>query len=99
MADGSWEELAGNMACVISPDRADHGMILFTPEGHVEKVHVDVVIPALHGLWGEDGTVQGLLELAGIPYVAAACWQALSAWTRPWPTPCSMQPVSPTPSG
>ena len=65
MADGSWEELAGNMACVISPDRADHGMILFTPEGHVEKVHVDVVIPVLHGLWGEDGTVQGLLELAG----------------------------------
>ena len=69
MADGSWEELAGNMACVISPDRADHGMILFTPEGHVEKVHVDVVIPVLHGLGGEDGTVQGLLELAGIPYV------------------------------
>ena len=69
MADGSWEELPGNMACVISPDRADHGMILFTPEGHVEKVHVDVVIPVLHGLWGEDGTVQGLLELAGIAYV------------------------------
>lgn len=69
MADGSWEELAGNMPCVISPDRADHGMILFTPEGHVEKVHVDVVIPVLHGLWGEDGTVQGLLELAGIPVV------------------------------
>ena len=69
MADGSWEELAGNMPCVISPDRADHGMILFTPEGYVEKVHVDVVIPVLHGLWGEDGTVQGLLELAGIPYV------------------------------
>ena len=69
MADGSWEELAGNMPCVISPDRADHGMILFTPEGLVEKVHVDVVIPVLHGLWGEDGTVQGLLELAGIPYV------------------------------
>ena len=69
MADGSWEELPGNMPCVISPDRADHGMILFAPSGQVEKLHVDVVIPALHGLWGEDGTVQGLLELAGIPYV------------------------------
>ena len=63
MADGSWEELAGNMPCILSPDRADHGMVLFTPEGHVEKLHVDVVIPVLHGLWGEDGTVQGLLEL------------------------------------
>lgn len=69
MADGSWEELAGNMPCVISPDRGDHGLILFTPEGHVEKLNVDVVIPVFHGLWGEDGTVQGLLELAGIPYV------------------------------
>ena len=69
MADGSWEELPGNMPCVISPDRADHGMILFTPDGRVEKMHLDVVIPVLHGLWGEDGTVQGLLELAGIAYV------------------------------
>ena len=69
MADGSWEDLPGNMPCVLSPDRADHGLILFTPAGQVEKVHVDVVIPVLHGLWGEDGTVQGLLELAGIPYV------------------------------
>ena len=69
MADGSWEELPGNMPCVVSPDRADHGLILFTPAGQVEKVRVDVVIPVLHGLWGEDGTVQGLLELAGIPYV------------------------------
>ena len=32
-------------------------------------MHLDVVIPVLHGLWGEDGTVQGLLELAGIAYV------------------------------
>ena len=69
MADGSWEELGSNMPCVLSPDRADHGMILFTPAGQVEKIPVDVVIPVLHGLWGEDGTVQGLLELAGIPYV------------------------------
>ena len=53
MADGSWEELGSNMPCVLSPDRADHGMILFTPAGQVEKIHVDVVIPVLHGLWGD----------------------------------------------
>ena len=35
----------------------------------MEKLHIDVVLPVLHGLWGEDGTIQGLLELAGIPYV------------------------------
>lgn len=32
---------------------------------------VDVIFPVLHGTFGEDGTVQGLLELAGIPYVGA----------------------------
>ena len=32
---------------------------------------VDVVLPILHGPWGEDGTIQGLLELAGVPYVGA----------------------------
>ena len=32
---------------------------------------VDVVFPVLHGPYGEDGTIQGLLELAGVPYVGA----------------------------
>jgi D-alanine-D-alanine ligase len=36
-----------------------------------EAVHVDVVFPVLHGPLGEDGTVQGLLELVGLPYVGA----------------------------
>ena len=35
------------------------------------SVSVDVVFPVLHGTFGEDGTVQGLLELAGLPYVGA----------------------------
>src|ERR1700685_1390693 len=34
-------------------------------------IRVDVVFPVLHGTYGEDGTVQGLLELAGLPYVGA----------------------------
>jgi D-alanine-D-alanine ligase len=32
---------------------------------------VDVVFPVLHGPWGEDGTVQGLLETLGVPYVGS----------------------------
>ncbi len=35
------------------------------------QAHLDVVFPVLHGTFGEDGTVQGLLELAGLPYVGA----------------------------
>ena len=96
MADGSWEELPGNMPCVISPDRADHGMILFAPTGQVEKLNVDVVIPVLHGLWGEDGTVQGLLELAGIPYVGCG---VLAAWIKRWPMRCLSTAASPIRSG
>ena len=67
MADGSWEELPGNMPCVVSPDRADHSLILFTPAGQVEKVRAAVVIHPPTGLWGEDGNVKGLLAMAGIP--------------------------------
>ena len=108
MADGSWEELGSNMPCVLSPDRADHGMILFTPAGQVEKIHVDVVIPVLHGLWGEDGTVQGLLELAGIPYVgcgvlaSAVCMDkapraSATASLQSWAGPSSSNPPTRVP--
>ncbi len=69
MADGSWESLPENVPCVLSPSRADHGVILLHADGRAETRRVDVVIPALHGLWGEDGTVQGLFKLAGIPFV------------------------------
>ena len=37
----------------------------------VRLAELDVIFPVLHGPYGEDGTVQGLLELAGIPYVGA----------------------------
>ena len=79
MADGSWETLPENRPCLISPDCQTHGLLVFGAAGTVETIRLDVVVPALHGLWGEDGTVQGLLELAGIPYVgcgvlaSAAC--------------------------
>lgn len=47
-------------------------------EGEVNGLTLDVVFPVLHGTFGEDGTIQGLLEMSGIPYVgcgvlASAC--------------------------
>ena len=48
---------------------ADGGAVAIEPSGGV--LGVDVVFPALHGPFGEDGTVQGLLELADVPYVGA----------------------------
>lgn len=58
----------GKASAVFSPDAREK--VLYVMEnGQVEKIHVDVVFPVLHGLYGEDGTVQGLFELAKIPYV------------------------------
>lgn len=53
---------------IISPDKSDGGIIIFKKDG-IEKKHIDVCFPVLHGKNGEDGTVQGLLELSGIAYV------------------------------
>lgn len=78
MRSGSWEQDASCVPCVLSPDRSDHGLLVHSANGY-ELLPVDVVAPILHGKNGEDGTIQGLLELAAIPYVgcgvlaSAAC--------------------------
>lgn len=64
--DGTWRN--GQITAIISPDATMGGVILLDG-ARTEMIKVDVVFPVLHGLYGEDGTVQGLLELAGIPYV------------------------------
>lgn len=64
--DGSWKN--SKVSAVISPDATDKCVIL-SEDGKWKKVKIDVAFPVLHGLYGEDGTIQGILELAGIPYV------------------------------
>jgi len=54
---------------IISPSRG--GGLLELEDGRVKPLPVDVVFPVLHGKYGEDGTVQGMFELAGIPVVGA----------------------------
>ncbi len=63
---GKWKD--SKVTAVISPDASQHG-IIFMDGAHTTIKHIDVAIPALHGLYGEDGTVQGLFTLADIPYV------------------------------
>ena len=56
---------------------------------------VDVVFPVLHGRFGEDGTIQGLLEMAGVPYVGAGrVRQRGRAWTRSSPRSCCARRAS-----
>jgi D-alanine-D-alanine ligase len=64
---GAWEDCSDNCRAVISPVRGE-GLLIMGPDG-VRKEQIDVVFPVLHGENGEDGAMQGLLQLAGIPYV------------------------------
>ncbi len=64
--NGTWRN--GVVSAVISPDATARCLIIMDGK-RTETVKVDVVFPVLHGLYGEDGTVQGLLELSKIPYV------------------------------
>ena len=63
---GAWRE--SSVEVVISPD-ATKKCALITENGVTREERIDVAFPVLHGLYGEDGTVQGLFELAKIPYV------------------------------
>jgi D-alanine--(R)-lactate ligase len=53
---------------LLSPDRSVHGLLVLEQEQY-RMIRLDVVFPVLHGKLGEDGAIQGLLELSGIPYV------------------------------
>src|ERR1700712_3254496 len=58
--------VSGGSAVVLPADPTTSSLV---PLGGGRALDVDVVFPVLHGPFGEDGTIQGLLELAGLPYV------------------------------
>lgn len=80
IASGEWEEIAVNeivesipyrdniINAIVSRGASSEALIKTGKEG-TKQVPVDVVFPVLHGCNGEDGTIQGLFEMAGIPYV------------------------------
>ncbi len=80
-----WETGSARPA-TLSPDRSVHGLLVMGEEG-LETERLDVVFPVLHGRHGEDGAIQGLLELSGIPYVgcdiqgSAVCMDKSLAYT------------------
>jgi D-alanine---(R)-lactate ligase len=65
--DENWED-GRCRPVVLSPDSSVHGLLVLE-QGRYETIGLDVVFPVLHGKLGEDGAMQGLLELSGIPYV------------------------------
>lgn len=72
-----WESSKSNKKAIISPTH-DGSLIIFSDEG-VKTVHIDVLYPVLHGENGEDGSIQGLAQLANLPCVGPdLCASAVS---------------------
>ena len=70
-------------AVVLAADPTERQLVVHEP-GHVPRAlgEVDVVFPVLHGPYGEDGTIQGLLELAGVPYVGSGVFASAAAMDK-----------------
>ena len=62
----------------------------------LERAKPDVVFNALHGRFGEDGCIQGLLDMMRIPYTNSGRL-ASAVWISPWPSACSQRPAFPWP--
>jgi len=69
LADGRWETSGKTVPAILSPVRGD-GLLVFEND-NVTRIKIDCVFPALHGENGEDGSMQGLCSIAGIPCVGA----------------------------
>jgi D-alanine-D-alanine ligase len=75
-------EEAGS-SVVLSGDPTQRGLTVHEPGKVPEELgEVDVVLPLLHGPYGEDGTLQGLLELAGVPYVGSGVFASAAAMDK-----------------
>lgn len=74
---------ASGSAVVLPADPTGQGLVVLDPaEGARALGAVDVVFPVLHGAYGEDGTIQGLLEMAGTPYVGAGVFASAAAMDK-----------------
>lgn len=72
---------ASNQPVLFTPDANSTELIVQSEVPEVLQ-QVDVVFPVLHGPFGEDGTIQGLLELAGIPYVGSGVFASAAAMDK-----------------
>ena len=76
--NGSWRD--GNIKAIISPDTK--GEMLVIENGLSKSVKLDVIFPVLHGMYGEDGTIQGLFEMSGIPYVGCGVFASAASMDK-----------------
>ncbi len=79
--EDTWQNPQDCVPALLPPGQNSRKLLLIREEG-IEEIPIDVAFPVLHGRNGEDGTIQGLIGLSGIPLRAAACWHPLCAWIR-----------------
>ncbi len=72
IASGEWINDPNNVTAFLSPDKKIGGLVVFYPD-RTDVIKLDVIFPVLHGKNGEDGTIQGLFKLSGVPYVGCDC--------------------------
>lgn len=76
LLNDTWQNPRDCTPAALSPNRSESCLLLLKKEG-VERIAFDIAFPVLHGCNGEDGTIQGMLEMAGIPI--AGCGTLASA--------------------
>lgn len=81
IADGSWDSNPDCTSAFISPDPLHRGIVILE-NGEASVHRIDVVFPLLQGKKGGDGTVQGLLDMSGIPYVGCGLLSSASCMDK-----------------
>lgn len=76
LLNDTWANSQDCVPAALSPNRGERSLLLLKADG-ILRIPIDVAFPVLHGRNGEDGTIQGLIELAGIPL--AGCGTLSSA--------------------
>jgi D-alanine-D-alanine ligase len=84
ITDGKLPEVTGGTAVSLVGDPAGRGLAVLDPGSAIGPAltGVDVVFPVLHGAYGEDGTIQGLLEMAGLPYVGSGVFASAASMDK-----------------
>jgi D-alanine-D-alanine ligase len=84
ISDGALPEVSGGTAVSLVGDPAGRGLAVLEPGSAIGPAltEVDVVFPVLHGAYGEDGTIQGLLEMAGVPYVGSGVFASAASMDK-----------------
>ncbi|SFL48694.1 D-alanine--D-alanine ligase family protein [Geodermatophilus ruber] len=80
IVDGVLPEVTGGTPVTLVGDPAFRGLLPLA--GDEPRTELDVVFPVLHGAYGEDGTIQGLLEMSGLPYVGSGVFASAASMDK-----------------